>query len=102
MNDYYTDVFNLDGTPKMSIEDIESLLKQNGGFDREDLAAFASGTADPYYYPDVDWWDEMVRSATPQQQYNINIKGGTNRARYFVSAGYLKQEGIFKTESEQL
>ena len=99
MNDYYTDVFNLDGTPKMSVEDIESLLKQNGGFDREDLAAFASGTADPYYYPDVDWWDEMVRSATPQQQYNINIKGGTNRARYFVSAGYLKQEGIFKTES---
>ena len=100
LNDYYTDVFNNDGTLKMNTEDVTSLLKQNGGFSADDLAAFKSGTADPYYYPDVDWWDELVKDFTPQQQYNLNISGGSNAARYFVSVGYLNQEGIFKTEEK--
>jgi TonB-linked SusC/RagA family outer membrane protein len=100
LNDYYTDVFNNDGTLKMNTADVTSLLKQNGGFSADDLAAFKSGTADPYYYPDVDWWAELVRKYTPQQQYNLNISGGTDAARYFVSMGYLNQEGIFKTESK--
>ena len=100
LNDYYTDVFNNDGTLKMGKSDVTSLLKQNGGFSADDLAAFKSGTADPYYYPDVDWWDELVRKYTPQQQYNLNISGGSDAARYFVSMGYLNQEGIFKTETK--
>ncbi|MDA3929830.1 MAG: TonB-dependent receptor [Prolixibacteraceae bacterium] len=100
LNDYYTDVFNDDGTLKMNTEDVTSLLRQNGGFSADDLAAFKSGTADSYYYPDVDWWEELVRKFTPQQQYNLNISGGSNAARYFVSVGYLNQEGIFKTDSK--
>ncbi|MFA9388683.1 MAG: SusC/RagA family TonB-linked outer membrane protein [Prolixibacteraceae bacterium] len=97
LNDYSSDVFNNDGTLKMNPADVTSLLKQNGGFSTDDLSAYKSGTADPYYYPDVDWWGEMVRKFTPQQQYNLNISGGSNAARYFVSMGYLNQEGIFKT-----
>ena len=100
LNDYYTDVFNNDGTLKMSTEDVTSLLQQNGGFSAADLAAYKSGTADPYYYPDVDWWAELVKQFTPQRQYNLNVSGGSDAARYFLSAGYLNQEGIFKTEGK--
>jgi TonB-linked SusC/RagA family outer membrane protein len=99
LNDNYSSIFNNDGTLKMDVSQVTTILKQNGGFSADDLAAFKSGTADKYYYPDVDWWAEMVRKATPQQQYNLNVSGGTKSARYFVSAGYLNQEGIFKTES---
>jgi TonB-linked SusC/RagA family outer membrane protein len=84
-----------------SREDIIIALKQNGGFSPNDLDAFLNKTNspyyDPYYYPDVDWWAEMVKKATPQQQYNVNVRGGSNLARYFVSAGYLSQDGFFKS-----
>jgi TonB-linked SusC/RagA family outer membrane protein len=99
LNDFASQIYNTDGTLKVTQEEATSIIKQNGGFSPNDLAAFKSGTADKYYYPDVDWWGELIRPATPQQQYNLNVTGGTESAKYFVSVGYLTQEGIFKTES---
>jgi len=61
------------------------------------LEAFRTGS-DPYHYPDVDWYDEVLRKSTPQSQYNVNVRGGTKTVRYFVSSGYFFQDGLFKTE----
>lgn len=66
-------------------------------FQQEALDAFKNHT-DPYHYPDVDWYDEVLRKFTPQGQYNVNIRGGTKTARYFLSTGYLFQDGLFNTE----
>ncbi len=65
-------------------------------FQPEALEAFRTHS-DPYHYPDVDWYDEVLRKVTPQGQYNVNIKGGTKTARYFLSAGYFFQDGLFNT-----
>jgi len=62
------------------------------------LEAFRTGS-DPYHYPDVDWYDEVLRKSTPQSQYNVNVRGGTKTVRYFVSSGYFFQDGLFKTEN---
>lgn len=51
---------------------------------------------DPWLYPDTDWQKQMMRSSSPQQRYNLNISGGTERTKYYVSAGYLSQTGIWK------
>lgn len=57
---------------------------------------------DPYRYPNVNWYDEVVKkSGSLQQQYNINITGGTERVKYFVSLGYLDQGGMFKYQDLQ-
>lgn len=61
------------------------------------LEAFRTGS-DPYHYPDVDWYDEVLRKSTPQSQYNVNVRGGTKTVRYFVSSGYFFQNGLFKTQ----
>lgn len=50
----------------------------------------------PVIYPDVDWVNMMFRGNAPQQQYNLNVNGGVERIKYFVSFGMLHQEGIFK------
>lgn len=52
--------------------------------------AFRTGNYGPYndYFPQVDWWDEMVKGAGFQQNYNLNIRGGTERMAYFASIGY--------------
>jgi TonB-linked SusC/RagA family outer membrane protein len=62
------------------------------------LEAFRNHS-DPYHYPDVDWYEETLINLAPQGQYNINVQGGTKTARYFLSTGYLYQDGLFNTEN---
>ena len=52
--------------------------------------------SNPLMYPDTDWMEVLFKSTTPQTQGNLNISGGTDRVRYFVSMGLLDQKGFFK------
>ena len=55
----------------------------------------------PLQYPNVNWYDEVMRSGTLQQRNNLDIAGGTNNVKYFVSLGYLFQNGILKDIDKQ-
>jgi len=61
--------------------------------------AYATGNYGPYndYFPEVDWWKEMT-GVGYQQNYNLNVRGGAERANYFISFGYLQDGDIFKIE----
>jgi TonB-linked SusC/RagA family outer membrane protein len=61
-------------------------------------AAFATGNYGPYntYFPEIDWWDEMTKTGS-EQNYNINIGGGTEYMKYFASLSYFYDGDIFKT-----
>lgn len=50
---------------------------------------------DPVFYPDTDWTEMMFKDVTTQSQHNININGGTEKVKYFVSLGYFTQNGMF-------
>jgi TonB-linked SusC/RagA family outer membrane protein len=65
-------------------------------FNEEMLNAFKTNS-DPLLYPDMDWLDYTMKSYAPQSQHNVNISGGNNFFRYFVSAGIYTQGGLFKT-----
>lgn len=52
--------------------------------------------SDPLFYPDSDWIDLATRDYSEQQKYNVNISGGTEFARYYVSLGFLSQSGMQK------
>ena len=41
----------------------------------------------------TDWQDEIYRTAL-QQNYDINVAGGTEKVNYYVSGNYMNQEGI--------
>lgn len=51
----------------------------------------------PLLYPDVDWVDYVMKDRALQSQHNISVTGGNDVARYFVSAGMLDQDGLFKS-----
>jgi len=51
----------------------------------------------PTTFPNTDWIDYIMKDAALQEQANINVNGGTEKVRYFVSAGYLTQDSLFKT-----
>ncbi|MFI3305145.1 MAG: TonB-dependent receptor [Rikenellaceae bacterium] len=59
------------------------------------LEAYRTGS-DPIIFPNTNWGDMMFRDAFIQTQSNVNISGGSEDVRYFVSMGYLYQNGILK------
>lgn len=63
-------------------------------FSPEELEKYRTGS-DPVFYPDVDWFTTMYRKSAGQSQHNLNVNGGTERVKYFVSAGYFNQQGMF-------
>lgn len=64
--------------------------------------AYATGNYGPYndYFPQVDWWNEMVDNFGFQQNYNLNISGGTERMSYFASIGMLNDGDIYNTKKQ--
>ena len=61
---------------------------QNAGATPE--AAFSNPAGIPV---DTDWQEAAYRSA-PIQNYTLTVSGGSDDAKYSVSGGYFKQEGI--------
>jgi TonB-linked SusC/RagA family outer membrane protein len=68
---------------------------QPARFSQNDLDLFQNGS-DPYGHPNVNWTDELLRKYSVQSRNNINIQGGIEKAKYYVSAGYLFQNGLIK------
>lgn len=66
----------------------------NAGLDpfytAEQVELFGSG-ADPVNYPNEDWKALMFKDWGLQQRHNLNLSGGSEKIKYFVSAGYLNQ-----------
>lgn len=53
---------------------------------------------DPDLYPNVDWMETLLKDGAYSYRANVNLSGGGNTARYFVSASYVEDEGMYKTD----
>ncbi len=51
---------------------------------------------EPLLYPNVDWRRYLLNKTSVQTQHNVNISGGTANMRYFISLGFLYQNGLLK------
>jgi TonB-linked SusC/RagA family outer membrane protein len=77
---------------------VNTALINDGGaarFTQADLDLFQNGQ-DPYGHPDVNWKDVLFKKYSHQTRNNLDITGGTERVKYFVSLGYIDQGGILK------
>ena len=63
-----------------------------------DIELFRTG-ASPYTHPDVDWYDVLNRETAPIQQYNLNIYGGGQVARYYVDLNMYEEDGFLKQDN---
>lgn len=53
---------------------------------------------DPDLYPNVDWKDLLLKDGAMSYRANLNISGGGSTARYYVSASYVEEQGMYKTD----
>jgi TonB-linked SusC/RagA family outer membrane protein len=56
--------------------------------------------SDPYYHPEINWQDILMREVAISSQYNLNISGGSKNFRYFTSLGFVRDGDIYKTEKQ--
>ena len=56
--------------------------------------------ADALLYPNVNWYDEVLNNWAPSQRYNVSVRGGTKRMRYYVSAEMYNQGSLIKNLSQ--
>ena len=81
----------LDGlSPAFTDYDIEQYRKVCNGETLEGM--------DKYHYFNTNWHETMLRDAAPMYRTNLQLSGGNDRARYYVSFSYLRQEGIYNTK----
>lgn len=64
-------------------------------FTQNDLDLFQNGT-DPYGHPNVNWYDQIMRPTSMQSNTNLDISGGTQAVKYFISGGAFTQSGNIK------
>lgn len=64
-----------------------------GIYSAEILEMYRTG-ADPDLYPNVNWMD-LLEDNTNNQRVTINMRGGNERAKFFVSGAYYSESGIF-------
>lgn len=55
---------------------------------------------DKYLYPDVNWFDEIFTKYSTNNLGSLNIRGGGETARYFVSLSYLNENGNLKNNPD--
>ncbi|GJH39672.1 SusC/RagA family TonB-linked outer membrane protein [Capnocytophaga sp. HP1101] len=48
------------------------------------------------YYTNHNYFEEAFGGLAPQNQFNLNVSGGSEKTRYFTSLGYFSQGGTFK------
>ncbi|WP_375444946.1 SusC/RagA family TonB-linked outer membrane protein [uncultured Fibrella sp.] len=65
-----------------------------------DLQAYRDRT-DPVFHPDVNWYDQVLRSTSPVSSYNLTFGGGDKFVRYFVMLNALTSQGLFKNFGDQ-
>jgi TonB-linked SusC/RagA family outer membrane protein len=68
-------------------------------FSQEVMEHFRTGDM-PRTFPSMDWIKYIMNDSAWQEQANVNVNGGTEKVRYFVSAGFLNQNSLFKTFSD--
>lgn len=76
----------------------EALLNDNRPlrFTPAELEKFRDGS-DPDAFANTDWADLIIGGTAPQMQHNLTLNGGTDKTKYFVSLGYLDQQGLYNT-----
>lgn len=95
-----TDNLDADKWPGTSyINDYTPYVGNGIRFNQDVMQHFKDGDM-PRTFPNINWMDYLMKDAAWQEQVNVNVSGGTDKMRYFVSAGFLNQNSLFKTFSD--
>ena len=77
------------------MNELNAIAGRNPRFTAEELQKFKDGS-DPWRYPNVDYFSEVFKQWSPQNDYTLSVSGGTDRVNYWISIGTKMQDGYYK------
>ncbi len=69
-------------------------------YSAEVIEKYRNGS-DPDLYPNVNWIDELYRDFAYNKKINLNVSGGGEIAKYYISGGYYNESSIFKEAGDR-
>ncbi|MBT8297347.1 MAG: SusC/RagA family TonB-linked outer membrane protein, partial [Maribacter sp.] len=58
-------------------------------------------SADPWLYPNTDWFADTFKEWAAQSRHNLSISGGSERIKYYSSIGYSDQDAYYKNSANR-
>ena len=78
-----------------TVPDGEQLIGMDGKLNPNATLGYAqkAKSGETYWYQPDDWTDAAYKTGF-RQEYEVNMSGGTDKSDYYISAGYLDEDGI--------
>lgn len=89
--------------PKFSNEVIEKIKLYKSGqlpYETEWDATGRQWTMYTAGFANNNWFDIFYRDWAPAQDHNLSVKGGNEKMNYYISAGWLNQEGLVRFNTD--
>jgi len=77
------------------VNEVHSYRGRPPQYTEQEIQKFRDGS-DPWLYPNTDWFAETYKPITLQNNINFLLNGGSEKIKYFFSAGYKYQDGNYK------
>lgn len=77
------------------MNEVDKYANVSPRFSADDLTKFKDGS-DPWGHPNTDWFKEVFKPFSLENNTNINLSGGTESVKYFVSMGSRSQDGTYR------
>ena len=83
-----------------TVPDGEQLIGMDGKLNPNATLGYAQKdkSGETYWYQPDDWTDAAYKTGF-RQEYEVNLSGGTDKSDYYISAGYLDEDGIIDNSS---
>lgn len=64
------------------------------------LETYRTGS-DPFFFPNVNWYDEVLKKTAPISNYNLNFRGGSSTVKYFVLLNAIRSNGLYRNVGDE-
>lgn len=71
-----------------------------GSFSDEQLEGYRTH-ANAWKYPDTDWFDTVLKDASPLYRADVGVSGGTEAVKYYINFGANGEDGIYKNSQNR-
>ncbi len=77
------------------LNEIDTYRNQTPRYSSDEIQKFSNGS-DPWKYPDTDFFSEVLKPWSKQNNLNASLSGGSENMKYYVSLGSIFQDGYYQ------
>ena len=81
------------------LNEIDIYRNRDPRYSPQEIANFRDPNADPWLYPNTDWFGETLKPLSSQTRGDIALRGGSDRMSYYLSLGGLTEDGFYENSA---